>query len=110
MSAGHAAISISQPGTGWIGELQAPNGLPRLEVGYYPDVGRYLFHDPVRGGMEWGGNHNGCNELSGWFVIDAVAYDDTGKLTALDARFEQHCERATSALHGAIHWHASNVP
>ncbi len=110
MSAGHAAIRISQPGAGWLGELQAPAGLRQLQVGYYPGVMRYLFHDPVRGGMEWDGNHNGCNELSGWFVIDAIGYDDAGRITALDARFEQHCENQLPALHGAIHWRAADVP
>jgi len=28
------------------------------------------------------------------------------RLTALDLRFEQHCEGGTPALHGAIHWSA----
>jgi uncharacterized protein YjdB len=109
-SAAHASIHVSEGDANWYGAVQVPNGLDRLQVGYYPNVTRYLFHDPVRGGMEWGGNHNGCNELSGWFVIDAVSYDDAGKLTALDVRFEQHCENQLPALHGAIHWRAATVP
>jgi hypothetical protein len=49
--------------------------------------------------------------LFGWFVIDAVSYGSAGELTALDARFEQHCEVATALpLHGAIHWRAADVP
>lgn len=62
MSAGHAPIHVSEGGASWYGDLRAPNGLERLQAGYYPAVKRYLFHDPVRGGMDWGGNHNGCNE------------------------------------------------
>ena len=40
---------------------------------------------------------------TGWFVIDDITYT-SGSLTAVDARFEQHCEGATPALHGQIHW------
>ena len=39
----------------------------------------------------------------GWFVVDAVTYvGDT--LTAIDLRFEQHCEGHAPALRGEIHW------
>jgi uncharacterized protein YjdB len=110
LSEGHASIGVSQPNAGWSGDLQAPVGLQELRVGYYPDLARYPFHVPARGGLDWRANHNACNELSGWFVIDTVSYGDAGELTALDARFEQHCERGTPALHGAIHWRAADVP
>lgn len=110
LSEGHATIGVFQPNAEWYGDLQVPDGLHELRVGYYPDVARYPFHDPGRGGFDWSGNHNGCNNVSGWFVIDAVRYDDVGKLTALDARFEQHCEGVTPALHGAIRWRAADAP
>jgi hypothetical protein len=47
----------------------------------------------------------GCNSSTGWFVVDGVSYvGDT--LTSIDLRFEQHCESATPALRGKIHWAA----
>ena len=110
LSEGHASIGVSQPNGMWSGDLQAPDGMDELRVGYYPDVARYPFHDPGRGGFDWRANHNACNEDSGWFVIDTVSYDDAGEFTALDARFEQHCEKGAPALRGAIHWRRADVP
>lgn len=87
----------------WIGNFQGMNSLSRIEPGYYGNLERYPFHNPVRGGLAWAGLGRGCNELSGWVVVDDVTYDgDT--LTAIDFRFEQHCEGGTPALHGEMHW------
>jgi hypothetical protein len=41
--------------------------------------------------------------VSGWFVVDSVTYTGTA-VTAIDLRFEQHCENAAAALHGKIRW------
>ena len=98
-SGGHLSVSVG----GWSGDFQAMNGVSRPQVGYYPDLQRYPFHNPAKGGLDWSGNGRGCNQLTGWFVIDSITY--TGDLvTALDLRFEQHCEGVTPALSGQIHW------
>jgi hypothetical protein len=73
------------------------------EAGYYGDLQRYPFHNPVKGGLNWSGEGRGCNTLTGWFVVDSVTYNGDA-LTAIDLRFEQHCDGGTSALHGEIHW------
>lgn len=92
----------------WTGEFQVMIPLSRIEVGYYGDLRRYPFHNWAKGGMDWNGEGRGCNNLSGWFVVDSVTYDgDT--LTAIDLRFEQHCEYKTPALHGQIHWDAGDA-
>src|ERR1051325_9654607 len=87
----------------WQGEFKAMNVLPdRLAPGYYGGIGRYPFDNPTKGGFDWFGDGRGCNGLHGWFAIDRIAYhSDT--LTALDLRFEQHCEDAIPALHGVVH-------
>jgi hypothetical protein len=90
---------------GWSGNFQVPDNLTRLEPGYYDGLKRYPFHNPVKGGLDWSGEGRGCNKLTGWFAIDSVTYDNNG-LTAIDIRFEQHCEDASPALHGRIHWSA----
>jgi hypothetical protein len=77
------------------------NSLTRLQVGYYDDLRRYPFHNPTKGGLNWSGEGRGCNTLTGWFAIDAVTYEN-GQLTAIELRFEQHCEGGAPALHGAI--------
>jgi len=98
---GAAYLSITV--SGWLGQFQAMVSVSDLEPGYYPDLRRYPFHNPARGGLSWSGQGRACNRLTGWFAIDAVAYA-SGTLTAIDLRFEQHCEGTTPALHGAIHW------
>lgn len=40
------------------------------------------------------GQGRGCNTLTGGFVVDGETYSN-GALTAIDLRFEQHCEGAT---------------
>jgi uncharacterized repeat protein (TIGR01451 family) len=80
--------------------------LTRIEPGYYPDAQRWPFGNPARGMMQVTGD-GACNVLSGWFVIDTITYSGDD-VTALDARFEQHCENATPALHGQIHWRSDD--
>ena len=102
-------ITIDAPGAaltvgvdGWSGRFQGMNSLNFLEVGYYGDLQRYPFHNPVKGGLSWTGQSRGCNTLSGWFVIDSVTYDGV-TLTSIDLRFEQRCDGGPP-LHGEIHW------
>ncbi|MFB3105615.1 MAG: hypothetical protein ACE1ZA_11940, partial [Pseudomonadales bacterium] len=97
-------VSVSVTGTeGWNGDFQAMDILTDLEAGYYGGLQRYPFHNPVKGGLSWSGEGRGCNTLTGWFVVDSVTYN-VDALTAIDLRFEQHCEGDTPALHGEIHW------
>ena len=99
-----SSLSISIQGDEqWFGTMQPMNALTRFQPGYYPELRRYPFHNPVRGGISWDGNGNGCNTLTGWLAIDQVSYAN-GVLTALDLRFEQHCEANTAPLRGAVHW------
>jgi len=99
---GHLTIGISGD-ENWSGDFQVPNTYSQLQPGSYNNLQRYPFHDPAKGGLSWYGEGRGCNTLTGWFVIDSVTYADN-VLTAIDLRFEQHCEGATAALHGQIHW------
>jgi len=87
----------------WSGDFVAMNSVSQLQPGYYGNLQRYPFHNPARGGMDWSGNARGCNTLQGWFVVDSATYS-LGQLTAIDLRFEQHCEGMTSALRGVVHW------
>ena len=100
-SRGHLSVSVDS----WSGDFQAMNTLSEIEAGYYADLRRYPFHNPVKGGLSWYGEGRGCNTLLGWFAVDRVSYTGSA-LTALDLRFEQHCEGGVPALHGAIHWDA----
>jgi len=98
-SGGHLSVNVS----GWWGDFQTMNSVSQLQPGYYGSLHRYPFHNPARGGLDWWGQGRGCNTLDGWFVVDTVTYSGP-TLTAIDLRFEQHCEGAAPALHGQIHW------
>ena len=105
VSASGPHLSVVVNNYDWTGDFLAMNTLTQLQQGYYPDLMRFPFNNPVRGGLSRYGMGNGCNTLSGWFAVDAVSYSGTS-LTSIDLRFEQHCEGAAPALHGVIHWHA----
>ena len=103
------SVNINQTtSASWSGDFQGMNGLTQLQPGYYGNLQRYPFHDPSRGGLDWIGEGRGCNTVSGWFVVDSVTYT-SGTVSAIDLRFEQHCEGATPALHGKIHWTVSGT-
>jgi hypothetical protein len=90
----------------WFGDFQAMSSLTQVEPGYYGNLERFPIHNPARGGLDWFGQGRGCDTLTGWFAVDGISYVN-GALTAVDLRFEQHCEGGTPALHGQIHWTAS---
>ncbi len=99
---GHLGVYING-NDWWSGDFKTMSSLDKFQLGYYPDLKRFPFNNPARGGLEWGGNGCGCNTLTGWFVVDNVLYANN-VLTSIDLRFEQHCEGGTPALHGKIHW------
>lgn len=100
---GHLSVDVRSPTEAWYGDFQVMNTLTEFVPGYYGDLQRYPFHNPTKGGLAWIGGNRGCNSVSGWFVVDSVTYA-AGELASIDLRFEQHCESATPALHGEIHW------
>ncbi len=93
---------------GWSGDFQGMNTLSQLQPGYYGNLQRFPFHNPVLGGLSWGGEGRGCNTLTGWFAIDSITYAG-GALASIDLRFEQHCEGVAPALRGKIHWEAGDT-
>jgi len=104
---GHLVVQVNGVET-WFGDFLAMEAVTRLEPGYYGKLQRYPFHNAVRGGLSWYGEGRGCSALSGWFVVDSVTYAE-GALTAVDLRFEQHCQGGAPALHGAIHWDVTDA-
>ena len=100
-----AANSLAKGAGSWTGEFQAMVGVRQFQVGLYDGVLRYPFQNRAFGGLEWTANGSGCNLLNGWFAIDKATYVN-GVLTAVHARFEQHCEYLAPALHGELNWEA----
>jgi len=89
----------------WNANFALPSALTQLQVGTYTNLQRYPFHVPADGGLDWFGEGRGCNQSVSTLQIQRVLYVG-GTLKELDLTFEQHCEFATSALHGQIHWTA----
>src|SRR5260221_11798829 len=105
---GNLSVSVNGDKQWW-GDFKAMSSLSQLAVGYYGNLERFPFNNPVTGGLSWDGDGRGCNTLTGWFVVDSVTY--TGStMTAIDIRFEQHCEGGGPALHGKIHWTPVDAP
>ena len=102
----HLALNVTG-NDNWMGDFAAMSGLSRLQSGYYANLQRYPFNNPVTGGLDWSGDGRGCNTLTGWFVIDSIAFNGNA-LASVDLRFEQHCEGASAALRGQIHWVAGD--
>jgi hypothetical protein len=100
--AGELTVQVDGGATWW-GSFQAMSTLDRLQPGYYGNLQRHPFHNPVKGGLSWSGQGRGCNTLQGWFVVDSVTYVDD-RLASISMRFEQHCEGGLPALRGAIRW------
>lgn len=87
----------------WTGSFQIMNSIDKIRVGFYPDLHRFPFSNPTKGGLSWTGRGHGCNKLWGWYVVDDVEYLN-GTLNRIDLRFEQLCQWSSGKLHGQIHW------
>lgn len=90
----------------WSGDFKAMDSLDRMAVGYYGGL-QFYPGNPKKGGMKWSGEGRGC-ELSGWFVVDSITYEN-GALATADVRFEQRCLGRNGSLHGKVHWDASET-
>jgi len=84
--------------TGWNGDFSTTTTSGALQTGYYGNPG-----NPALGDLSFVVPARGCNVRSGWFVVDKVEYSGS-TLSAIDLRFEQHCDGLTPALRGQIHW------
>jgi hypothetical protein len=87
----------------WQGDFEAMSSVASLQSGYYGSVELYPSQAPTVGGLRWTGNGRGCAAITGWFVVDSVAYD-AGVLDSIELRFEQRCDGAAPALRGKVRW------
>ena len=90
----------------WDGEFAAPPGQVLAAGTTYANARRYPFNDAAPG-LAVGGYGRGCNELSGSFTVDELAFDPDGTLRRFKVRFEQHCEHAEPALRGTWEFSAA---
>lgn len=94
---GSAAVVVVDD---WFGFFAPMASLPRLAPGYYAEIGRHPFQNPLHGGIDWSGHSRGaCNTITGWMAVDRVTWVGDA-VTAIEVRFEQHCNGIAPALRG----------
>ncbi|MET7988582.1 MULTISPECIES: hypothetical protein [unclassified Streptomyces] len=87
----------------WSASIAPPEG-QRFSAGTTYTTQR--FRGPGVGELDMGGDGRGCNASTGEFTVTKLAFDDAGTVKAFAATFVQHCEGATPALRGTIHYYA----
>lgn len=87
----------------WTGYFLLPDSITRFAPGTYANAHPYPAPSGADPAISWTGEHRACDTLAGSFAIDSVTWAGD-HLRQIDLRFEQHCDRAIAALHGAIHW------
>ena len=103
VTAGADDVSIRVSGDQtWAGGLRTMRGVSP-QPGFYSDLVAGAAQNPMKGFGGFGAGSRGCNALIAWVAIDRITYT-SGMLSALDMRFEQHCELGVPALRGVIHW------
>lgn len=102
VNGGHLSVTIIGNQSRSYGDFMLPNTLSTFQPGYYGNLTRYPFNDPALGGLNWDKDGRGCNMLIGSFTVDNVTYS-SGRLSAIDLHFVQHCEYQSPALYGWMH-------
>ncbi|MEU7583892.1 hypothetical protein AB0B50_40655 [Streptomyces sp. NPDC041068] len=102
-SASFLRYSVSGKRDDWSVVLAAPEG-QKLEIGKTYQASRS--GEGGLGQLDAGGNARGCNTTEGEFKVTKLALDASGAPKAFAATFTQHCEGATPALRGTIHYYA----
>jgi hypothetical protein len=81
--------NITNASMTWTVEFEAPNAV-LLTVGAYFGAERAYFTDPGSPGLDFMGEGNGNNTLTGWFNVLEVSYDAETNLSALAIDFVQY--------------------
>jgi len=101
----NTGTKITVVAAGFTGNFVTMIGDVPIKTGYYGSVRKAPWHNPVHAGIDWSGDGRGCGQVSGWLAIDRIEYTGT-TMTALEMRFEQHCDTRPFALRGQIRWSA----
>jgi hypothetical protein len=88
-------------GLWWSGDFASGPGRTLVSGTTYAGATRYPFNDGTPG-LSISGMGRGCNELSGTFTVDQIAFDPDGTLRTFRVRFEQRCEHFMPPLRGTF--------
>jgi hypothetical protein len=91
----------------WHLTFSAPAG-ERIGPGHYEHVAMWGFPEGPDPGMSVGAG--GCNTITGEFTVHELTFDPwSGRVSAADVTFEQHCNGAAAALRGSVRFQASDL-
>lgn len=89
----------------WTVQVHTMDAVKRFQKGYYGKLTRA--GNPLFGSLDVGGDGRGCNEGSGWFVVDDVAYSGE-QLMMIELRLEYRCDgwQGTDPypMNGKVRW------
>jgi hypothetical protein len=97
--------SGTSPFTSWTLSFSVPSG-QTVAAGTYENAARASTSLPGPG-FDASGTGGSCSRVVARFQIFEIIFDAAGRVAALAADFEQHCEDAAPALFGAIRFNAS---
>ncbi|QYK00928.1 hypothetical protein [Shewanella psychrotolerans] len=92
--------------TWWTLDIAAPKG-QQLTTKRYENATRYPFQAPLAPGLDFNGDHRGCNSVLGEFEIIELAYDADNQVKKLAVNFQQSCEQTSPVLKGLIRYNSS---
>lgn len=88
------------PSGSWFVNMKAPAG-QQLGARLFDRAERYPFQEASQPGLSVY-NSNGCNQLTGRFLVGEAVYNADLTVQRFHAKFEQHCEGYSVALRGEI--------
>jgi hypothetical protein len=106
-STGFVEFAVSSPTDNFDVTFAAAPG-QQLVPGTYENVQRATMRTAGHPGLDVSGDLYGCDNMGGRFVVDDASYDAAGNVLTFSARFEAHCDNATTAaLFGFVSYHSS---
>ncbi len=90
----------------WSAGFEGIPHLQTLQPGFFDRAVRSVSRSQLQPGIDISGSNRGCNSASGWYAVDSLSISN-GEITAIELRFEQHCDRRSAPLRGKLRWSAA---
>jgi hypothetical protein len=88
-------------GESWSAEFDTPRA-EEMVAKRYSGATRYPFNEGDEPGLSVTGEGRGCNEVTGEFTVEEIAWNPDGSLRALRLVYAHHCEGGDAALRGRL--------
>jgi uncharacterized repeat protein (TIGR01451 family) len=92
----------------WRFQFTAARNMP-LVPDNYEEAQRFPFNSFTKPGLTVTGEHRGCNQVTGRYIVREAVYGPLGEVLSFAIDLEHHCEGLTPALWGVLRYR-SPVP